>query len=240
MEVSPVRVECPSCQKRLRVPASAAGKKVRCPDCGTAVPVPAAGSDAPPVVVVHPVPLPPADPNAFDFDDAPVAPAPAPIELPDEDESTECVLCGADEADETFYLCTQNTQTGGVGTVTKWINYPARCCADCHRTVAGLQTAVTVLTFAIVAAIGLAVGAGILYGNKKLPGYAIGIASIPLVAVIVANCVVWWRRSLLIGRRTLIPTLKRARAAFFKATKIRDVTFVPLASIKGDALDLER
>ena len=31
-----VEVQCPSCQKRLKVPATAAGKKVKCPACATA------------------------------------------------------------------------------------------------------------------------------------------------------------------------------------------------------------
>ena len=70
MEVGPIAMECPSCQKRLRIPLSAAGKKVRCPGCGSAIAVPAPVS-APPAA---PPPAAASTPEgAFDFDtDAPV------------------------------------------------------------------------------------------------------------------------------------------------------------------------
>jgi predicted Zn finger-like uncharacterized protein len=76
MTADPVSLECPSCRKRLRVPASAAGKTVRCPACKTGF---TAQAVAPAVV---PIPLPPEPAPAgapFDFfaDDAPPAPAPA-------------------------------------------------------------------------------------------------------------------------------------------------------------------
>lgn len=35
-----ISVECPECEKKLKVPVTAAGKKVRCPACKNAVPVP--------------------------------------------------------------------------------------------------------------------------------------------------------------------------------------------------------
>ena len=57
MEVGAMTMECPSCRKRLRVPPTAAGKKVKCPKCQTAIAVPAAV--APPA---EPLPLPEDEP----------------------------------------------------------------------------------------------------------------------------------------------------------------------------------
>jgi len=42
----PIEVTCSSCQKRLRVPDHAAGKKIRCPKCRGVLNVPAAGAGA--------------------------------------------------------------------------------------------------------------------------------------------------------------------------------------------------
>jgi hypothetical protein len=39
--MEPLRVACPECETTLRVPGTAAGKKVKCPRCGKPVPVPA-------------------------------------------------------------------------------------------------------------------------------------------------------------------------------------------------------
>jgi hypothetical protein len=52
----PIEFQCASCQKLLRVPDSAAGKKARCPTCGTIHEVPATVEPGAPVVVVPPVP----------------------------------------------------------------------------------------------------------------------------------------------------------------------------------------
>ena len=38
--VERLMVECPQCQARLRVPATAAGKQVRCPKCQAIIPIP--------------------------------------------------------------------------------------------------------------------------------------------------------------------------------------------------------
>jgi hypothetical protein len=38
---SPLDLECPQCQKRLRVPATAVGKRIRCPACSHVIDVPA-------------------------------------------------------------------------------------------------------------------------------------------------------------------------------------------------------
>jgi WD40 repeat protein len=40
--MDPLRVACPECESTLRVPATAAGKRVKCPRCGKPVPVPVA------------------------------------------------------------------------------------------------------------------------------------------------------------------------------------------------------
>jgi predicted Zn finger-like uncharacterized protein len=41
----PVSLTCPSCASSLRVPDSAAGRKVKCPKCGSVIGVPAAGEE---------------------------------------------------------------------------------------------------------------------------------------------------------------------------------------------------
>ena len=67
MEVGPMMIECPSCRKRLRVPPTAAGKKVKCPGCQTTIAIPAAV--APPPAEPAPAPAAPSGPeNAFAFD----------------------------------------------------------------------------------------------------------------------------------------------------------------------------
>ena len=63
-----IEIVCTSCQRRLSVPGSAAGKKVKCP-CGVATPVPNAGS-------APPAPMSTNDPFAMPADDNPFA-APA-------------------------------------------------------------------------------------------------------------------------------------------------------------------
>jgi predicted Zn finger-like uncharacterized protein len=62
-----MNIECTSCQARIRVPESAAGKKGKCPKCGTTLTIPAAPDQPPaadealavpevPVAEVHPFP----------------------------------------------------------------------------------------------------------------------------------------------------------------------------------------
>lgn len=63
-----IEIVCTSCQRRLSVPGSAAGKKVKCP-CGVATPVPNAGS-------APPAPMSTNDPFGMPADDNPFA-APA-------------------------------------------------------------------------------------------------------------------------------------------------------------------
>ncbi len=55
-------VACPSCQKKIKAPDSAAGKKAKCPSCGTVMMLPALAQDA--EVINQDVPLtpPPSDP----------------------------------------------------------------------------------------------------------------------------------------------------------------------------------
>lgn len=43
----PIEISCTSCNKRLRVPDTAAGKRVKCPQCQTILSVPAAETPAP-------------------------------------------------------------------------------------------------------------------------------------------------------------------------------------------------
>ena len=63
-----IEIACTSCQRRLSVPANAAGKKVKCP-CGVATAVPNAGS-------APPAPIPANDPFGMPANDNPFA-APA-------------------------------------------------------------------------------------------------------------------------------------------------------------------
>lgn len=42
-------VACPSCQKKIKAPDSAAGKKAKCPSCGTVMVLPAPVQDAEPI-----------------------------------------------------------------------------------------------------------------------------------------------------------------------------------------------
>lgn len=70
----PASVECPSCDTRLSVPPTAAGKRVRCPNCQQPVAVPAADDfevveDDPPVKAARPSKRRPVD----DEDDRPQA-----------------------------------------------------------------------------------------------------------------------------------------------------------------------
>ena len=37
----PIDLECPECKKKLRVPATAVGKRIRCPACSVVINVPA-------------------------------------------------------------------------------------------------------------------------------------------------------------------------------------------------------
>ena len=71
-----IEIVCTSCQRRLSVPGSAAGKKVKCP-CGVATPVPNAGSAPPaPMPTNDPFGMPADDPFGMPADDNPFA-APA-------------------------------------------------------------------------------------------------------------------------------------------------------------------
>ena len=72
----PIEIVCTSCQCRLSVPGSAAGKKVKCP-CGVATAVPNAGSVPPaPMPANDPFGMPADDPFGLPADDNPFA-APA-------------------------------------------------------------------------------------------------------------------------------------------------------------------
>jgi LSD1 subclass zinc finger protein len=84
MSVEPLKVACTGCPKRLRVPATAAGKKVRCPACQTVlvVPFPLEDDDIPVAEVAEIAPAAPppaaaADPFDF-FAGEPAAPAAGP------------------------------------------------------------------------------------------------------------------------------------------------------------------
>ena len=44
----PLEIECPACQRKFRVPDSAAGKKIRCPKCQGAIEVPGSATAAAP------------------------------------------------------------------------------------------------------------------------------------------------------------------------------------------------
>ena len=71
-----IEIVCTSCQRRLSVPGSAAGKKVKCP-CGVATAVPNAGSAPPaPMPTNDPFGMPADDPFGMPADDNPFA-APA-------------------------------------------------------------------------------------------------------------------------------------------------------------------
>ncbi|MBP3953889.1 hypothetical protein J8F10_01055 [Gemmata sp. G18] len=74
MGIGPAMQQCPSCQKRLRVPSSAAGKRVRCPSCRADFSVSAEIPAALPVPIRLPVP--PAENDPFDFYAADDRPAP--------------------------------------------------------------------------------------------------------------------------------------------------------------------
>jgi uncharacterized RDD family membrane protein YckC len=50
----PITVTCPSCNKGLKVPDGAAGKKGRCPQCATVIEIPAASAYAPPTFAAPP------------------------------------------------------------------------------------------------------------------------------------------------------------------------------------------
>lgn len=86
MSTEPIKVACKGCPKRLRVPPTAAGKRVRCPACQTVlvVPFPLEDEDIPvaevaEVAEVAPAPPPPAAGDPFDFfAGEPAAPAAKP------------------------------------------------------------------------------------------------------------------------------------------------------------------
>jgi hypothetical protein len=61
----PIAITCPGCDKKLRVPDTSAGKKVRCPSCQKVVPVPKPEEDLvePDDDLVEPDPEPPAKPK---------------------------------------------------------------------------------------------------------------------------------------------------------------------------------
>lgn len=71
----PIVVVCPKCQKKMKVPAEAAGKKVRCAGCQTAIPVqaPAAGKKTAPAKAAAPAKAkkPTAPGRSFEEDDGP-------------------------------------------------------------------------------------------------------------------------------------------------------------------------
>ena len=54
----PIDLKCPSCDRQLRVPDAAAGKKARCPSCQTVVTIPSASAPAPPDAGAPPPPPP--------------------------------------------------------------------------------------------------------------------------------------------------------------------------------------
>jgi phage FluMu protein Com len=55
----PFTIQCSKCQKTLKVPDEAAGKKVRCPSCQEVIAVPAAQKESPPEEAVTPAPAAP-------------------------------------------------------------------------------------------------------------------------------------------------------------------------------------
>ena len=86
-------VPCPGCAKKLNVPESVAGKRVRCPGCQRVLTVPAAAVPSPPSPSVPtPAPRPAPVPNEMPTPMPPAPrfrkpPAPEPLPLPDDDES---------------------------------------------------------------------------------------------------------------------------------------------------------
>ena len=71
-----IEIVCTSCQRRLSVPGSAAGKKVKCP-CGTATAVPRAGAAPPaPMPANDPFGMPADDPFGMPADNDPFAAPP--------------------------------------------------------------------------------------------------------------------------------------------------------------------
>lgn len=88
MSADQLGIDCPGCRKRLRAPASAAGKKLRCPNCKTVVTAPPPPAEeifeaevAPPVAA--PVPVAAAAASADPFDFFAGEPAPTTTEVPD-------------------------------------------------------------------------------------------------------------------------------------------------------------
>lgn len=77
----PITLSC-TCQARLKVPDTAAGRKIKCPKCGNAVSVPAA--DAP---IPDPAPKPPVEP--------PISPVRTPAQIPPGAPIAVACTCGA-------------------------------------------------------------------------------------------------------------------------------------------------
>ena len=64
----PIRVDCASCGKKLQVPDSTAGKRVKCPGCQAVLVVPSAG-----VMETEPAGIAESRPSRAEVDDAPEA-----------------------------------------------------------------------------------------------------------------------------------------------------------------------
>jgi len=96
----PTTVDCPACQRKLRLPDELAGKQVKCPTCGEVF----QGDSAPPPLpasAVAPPPVP--QPMVIDESPAPPYPAPAPASQSCpycreqiEATATRCRFCGAE------------------------------------------------------------------------------------------------------------------------------------------------
>ena len=80
----PESVQCPDCQRRLKVPESLLGKKVKCPTCGAAF---TAAGGAPPAPA--PAPGPARRPRKEEAYEEEPAPRPAPRRARDDDEEDE-------------------------------------------------------------------------------------------------------------------------------------------------------
>lgn len=230
MDAPMLAVACPSCRRRFRAPSSLVGKRVRCPGCDTAVVVaPTSASGAVPVAT--PAALEPSA-GPFDFDHAPAAPpdpARADPELP-----PGCALCGDCESRlEPFFL----RGIGQDGAVVRWVNFRAKCCAECFRAVSSAQQHRVACNVGVGLGALIAAAAALLALSGRLPGVVAGLAFLPLAAALVVLAVVWDRRRRLLQGPALKPVLKRLRFEYHKATGLWEVEFVPLASV-GDGDDI--
>lgn len=228
-------VECPSCNKRLRAPTSAAGKTVKCPSCQTPVSVPTAGADAVSApLVAQPVPqsAPLAPVNPFDFAPAPVS-APAPEAPPEKVDPKRCVLCGNHEASEDFFICASAED----GLVRRWMHFRVRACEECSKSIGRFRSFQIASGVAALVSLVVVAAVGILVGTDKLPVFALAVSVVPLLASCGAVWLTTLKRKQLMERPELAPTLKRLRAAFHKSTGLWEVAFTPQTEVDGGAPD---